>query len=99
MQAMEAGLSEVKNELQSRDDLLRIIEMERLHLHRELLKMGEFQAAHDNRKRYSSHLRGTFPRQDVCVCVHLKASYLNKVYLNYRAVLRISIEKQCRPGV
>ncbi|KAL1782212.1 deuterosome protein 1 isoform X1 [Sigmodon hispidus] len=40
-QAMEAGLSEVKNELQSRDDLLRIIEMERLHLHRELLKMGE----------------------------------------------------------
>lgn len=55
MQAMEAGLSEVKNELQSRDDLLRIIEMERLHLHRELLKMGECQNAHDNRKRYSSH--------------------------------------------
>ncbi|XP_049976536.1 deuterosome assembly protein 1 isoform X1 [Alexandromys fortis] len=53
-QAMEAGLSEVKNELQSRDDLLRIIEMERLHLHRELLKMGEFQAAHDNRKRLES---------------------------------------------
>ncbi|MEJ1272765.1 deuterosome assembly protein 1 [Cricetulus griseus] len=51
MQAMEAGLSEVKNELQSRDDLLRIIEMERLHLHRELLKMGECQNAHDNRKR------------------------------------------------
>ncbi|ERE75045.1 coiled-coil domain-containing protein 67 [Cricetulus griseus] len=50
-QAMEAGLSEVKNELQSRDDLLRIIEMERLHLHRELLKMGECQNAHDNRKR------------------------------------------------
>ncbi|XP_005346879.1 deuterosome assembly protein 1 [Microtus ochrogaster] len=53
-QAMEAGLSEVKNELQSRDDLLRIIEMERLHLHRELLKMGEFQTAHDNRKRLDS---------------------------------------------
>ncbi|XP_057624016.1 deuterosome assembly protein 1 [Chionomys nivalis] len=53
-QAMEAGLSEVKNELQSRDDLLRIIEMERLHLHRELLKMGEFQTAHDNRKRLES---------------------------------------------
>lgn len=55
MQAMEAGLSEVKNELQSRDDLLRIIEMERLYLHRELLKMGELQTAQDNRKRYSSH--------------------------------------------
>lgn len=52
---MEAGLSEVKNELQSRDDLLRIIEMERLHLHRELLKMGELQTVQDNRKRYSSH--------------------------------------------
>ncbi|XP_040591194.1 deuterosome assembly protein 1 isoform X2 [Mesocricetus auratus] len=50
-QAMEAGLSEVKNELQSRDDLLRIIEMERLHLHRELLKMGECQSAQENRKR------------------------------------------------
>lgn len=53
-QAMETGLSEVKNELQSRDDLLRIIEMERLHLHRELLKMGEFQTAHDSRKRLES---------------------------------------------
>ncbi|XP_021028982.1 deuterosome assembly protein 1 isoform X4 [Mus caroli] len=53
-QAMEAGLSEVKNELQSRDDLLRIIEMERLHLHRELLKMGELQTAQDNRKRVES---------------------------------------------
>ncbi|XP_051011722.1 deuterosome assembly protein 1 [Acomys russatus] len=53
-QAMEAGLSEVKNELQSRDDLLRIIEMERLHLHRELLKMGECQTAQDNRKRLES---------------------------------------------
>ncbi|GAB1293890.1 Deuterosome assembly protein 1 [Apodemus speciosus] len=52
--AMEAGLSEVKNELQSRDDLLRIIEMERLHLHRELLKMGELQTAQDNRKRVES---------------------------------------------
>lgn len=90
MQAMEAGLSEVKNELQSRDDLLRIIEMERLQLHRELLKMGEFQTAHDNRKRYSSPPRGTFPRQDVYV--HSKASYLNKVYLNYHAFFRISIE-------
>ncbi|NP_001014109.2 deuterosome assembly protein 1 isoform X3 [Rattus norvegicus] len=53
-QAMEAGLSEVKNELQSRDDLLRIIEMERLHLHRELLKMGELQTVQDNRKRVES---------------------------------------------
>ncbi|XP_060225690.1 deuterosome assembly protein 1 [Meriones unguiculatus] len=53
-QAMEAGLSEVKNELQSRDDLLRIIEMERLHLHRELLKMGECHASQDNRKRLES---------------------------------------------
>ncbi|XP_052608863.1 deuterosome assembly protein 1 isoform X1 [Peromyscus californicus insignis] len=53
-QAMEAGLSEVKNELQSRDDLLRIIEMERLHLHRELLKMGECQTAQDNRRRLES---------------------------------------------
>ncbi|XP_036049590.1 deuterosome assembly protein 1 isoform X2 [Onychomys torridus] len=53
-QAMEAGLSEVKNELQSRDDLLRIIEMERLHLHRELLKMGECQTTQDNRKRLES---------------------------------------------
>uniref|UniRef100_A0A8C8TXG2 Deuterosome assembly protein 1 n=1 Tax=Peromyscus maniculatus bairdii TaxID=230844 RepID=A0A8C8TXG2_PERMB len=53
-QAMEAGLSEVKNELQSRDDLLRIIEMERLHLHRELLKMGECQTAQDSRTRLES---------------------------------------------
>ncbi|EDL25033.1 deuterosome assembly protein 1 isoform X5 [Mus musculus] len=53
-QAMEAGLSEVKSELQSRDDLLRIIEMERLHLHRELLRMGEVQTAQDNRKRVES---------------------------------------------
>ncbi|KAM9221493.1 deuterosome assembly protein 1 isoform 4-T4 [Dugong dugon] len=53
-QAMEAGLSEVKSELQSRDDLLRIIEMERLHLHRELLKMGEFQNAQENKKRLES---------------------------------------------
>ncbi|XP_042636503.1 deuterosome assembly protein 1 [Orycteropus afer afer] len=53
-QAMEAGLSEVKSELRSRDDLLRIIEMERLQLHRELLKMGEFQNAQDNQKRLES---------------------------------------------
>jgi hypothetical protein len=53
MQAMEAGLSEVKNELQSRDDLLRIIEMERLQLHRELWKIGECQNAQENKKRYS----------------------------------------------
>jgi hypothetical protein len=53
MQAMEAGLSEVKNELQSRDDLLRIIEMERLQLHRELWKIGECQNAEENKKRYS----------------------------------------------
>uniref|UniRef100_A0A5F8GA50 Deuterosome assembly protein 1 n=1 Tax=Monodelphis domestica TaxID=13616 RepID=A0A5F8GA50_MONDO len=50
-QTMEAGLSEVKNELQSRDDLLRIIEMERLQLHRELLKIGEYQNFQDNQKR------------------------------------------------
>ena len=49
---MEAGLSEVKSELQSRDDLLRIIEMERLQLHRELLKLGECQSAPENKKRY-----------------------------------------------
>lgn len=49
---MEAGLSEVKSELQSRDDLLRIIEMERLQLHRELLKIGEYQNAQENKKRY-----------------------------------------------
>ncbi|XP_039703602.1 deuterosome assembly protein 1 [Pteropus medius] len=53
-QAMEAGLSEVKSELQSRDDLLRIIEMERLQLHRELLKIGECQNAQDNKKRFES---------------------------------------------
>ncbi|XP_004709018.1 deuterosome assembly protein 1 [Echinops telfairi] len=53
-QAMEAGLSEVKSELQSRDDLLRIIEMERLQLHRELLKMGEFQNAQEHKKRLES---------------------------------------------
>uniref|UniRef100_A0A8C5JWK0 Deuterosome assembly protein 1 n=1 Tax=Jaculus jaculus TaxID=51337 RepID=A0A8C5JWK0_JACJA len=53
-QAMEAGLSEVKNELQSRDDLLRIIELERLQLHRELLKMGENQNAHDHKRRFES---------------------------------------------
>ncbi|XP_069845633.1 deuterosome assembly protein 1 isoform X3 [Dipodomys merriami] len=53
-QAMEAGLSEVKNELQSRDDLLRIIEMERLQLHRELLKVGECQNIQENKKRLES---------------------------------------------
>nr|KAF6342737.1 deuterosome assembly protein 1 [Pipistrellus kuhlii] len=53
-QAMEAGLSEVKSELQSRDDLLRIIEMERLQLHRELLKIGECQNAQENNKRLES---------------------------------------------
>uniref|UniRef100_A0A2K6M3U2 Deuterosome assembly protein 1 n=1 Tax=Rhinopithecus bieti TaxID=61621 RepID=A0A2K6M3U2_RHIBE len=46
-----------KSELQSRDDLLRIIEMERLQLHRELLKIGECQNAQGNKKRLeSSHL-------------------------------------------
>lgn len=49
---MEAGLSEVKSELQSRDDLLRIIEMERLQLHRELLKIGECQNIQESKKRY-----------------------------------------------
>ncbi|EAW66898.1 coiled-coil domain containing 67, isoform CRA_a [Homo sapiens] len=53
-QAMEAGLSEVKSELQSRDDLLRIIEMERLQLHRELLKIGECQNAQGNKTRLES---------------------------------------------
>lgn len=62
-QAMEAGLSEVKSELQSRDDLLRIIEMERLQLHRELLKLGESQSTQENKKRlelsYSSSIKET----------------------------------------
>ncbi|XP_073743256.1 deuterosome assembly protein 1 isoform X3 [Callorhinus ursinus] len=53
-QAMEAGLSEVKSELQSRDDLLRIIEMERLQLHRELLKIGECQNTQESKKRLES---------------------------------------------
>nr|XP_019593066.1 PREDICTED: deuterosome assembly protein 1 isoform X2 [Rhinolophus sinicus] len=53
-QVMEAGLSEVKSELQSRDDLLRIIEMERLQLHRELLKTGECQNVQENKKRHES---------------------------------------------
>ncbi|XP_029062822.1 deuterosome assembly protein 1 isoform X2 [Monodon monoceros] len=53
-QAMAAGLSEVKSELQSRDGLLRIIEMERLQLHRELLKLGECQSAPENKKRLES---------------------------------------------
>uniref|UniRef100_A0A8C2VVA5 Deuterosome assembly protein 1 n=1 Tax=Chinchilla lanigera TaxID=34839 RepID=A0A8C2VVA5_CHILA len=53
-QAMEAGLSEVKNELQLRDDLLRVIEMERLQLHKELLKMGECQSAQENKRRLES---------------------------------------------
>ncbi|XP_059247682.1 deuterosome assembly protein 1 isoform X2 [Mustela nigripes] len=53
-QAMEAGLSEVKSELQSRDDLLRIIEMERLQLHRELLKIGECQNIQESKKRLES---------------------------------------------
>uniref|UniRef100_A0A8D1HP30 Deuterosome assembly protein 1 n=1 Tax=Sus scrofa TaxID=9823 RepID=A0A8D1HP30_PIG len=53
-QAMEAGLSEVKSELQSRDDLLRIIEMERLQLHRELTKIGECRSAQENKKRLES---------------------------------------------
>ncbi|XP_032151675.1 deuterosome assembly protein 1 isoform X2 [Sapajus apella] len=53
-QAMEAGLSEVKSELQSRDDLLRIIEMERLQLHIELLKIGECQNAQGNKTRLES---------------------------------------------
>lgn len=48
---MEAGLSEVKSELQSRDDLLRITEMERLQLHRELLRIEECQNAQENKKR------------------------------------------------
>uniref|UniRef100_A0A8C7AJ31 Deuterosome assembly protein 1 n=1 Tax=Neovison vison TaxID=452646 RepID=A0A8C7AJ31_NEOVI len=52
--AMEAGLSEVKSELQSRDDLLRIIEMERLQLHRELLKIGECQNIQESKKRLES---------------------------------------------
>ena len=59
---MEAGLSEVKSELQSRDDLLRIIEMERMQLHRELLKLGESQSTQENKKRYIfilSNLRRT----------------------------------------
>lgn len=54
---MEAGLSEVKSELQSRDDLLRIIEMERLQLHRELLKIGEYQNAQENKKRYILYIQ------------------------------------------
>nr|XP_036866908.1 deuterosome assembly protein 1 isoform X13 [Manis javanica] len=54
LEAMEAGLSEVKSELQSRDDLLRITEMERLQLHRELLRMGECQNAQENKKRLES---------------------------------------------
>ncbi|XP_044799301.1 deuterosome assembly protein 1 isoform X4 [Bubalus kerabau] len=54
LEAMEAGLSEVKSELQSRDDLLRIIEMERLQLHRELLKLGESQSTQENKKRLES---------------------------------------------
>ncbi|XP_031316406.1 deuterosome assembly protein 1 isoform X5 [Camelus dromedarius] len=54
LEAMEAGLSEVKSELQSRDDLLRIIEMERLQLHRELLKIGESQSVQENKKRLES---------------------------------------------
>ncbi|XP_057363110.1 deuterosome assembly protein 1 isoform X2 [Manis pentadactyla] len=53
-QAMEAGLSEVKSELQSRDDLLRITEMERLQLHRELLRIEECQNAQENKKRLES---------------------------------------------
>lgn len=48
---MEAGLSEVKR-VTVRDDLLRIIEMERLQLHRELLKLGESQSTQENKKRY-----------------------------------------------
>ncbi|XP_059958835.1 deuterosome assembly protein 1 isoform X3 [Mesoplodon densirostris] len=54
LEAMEAELSEVKSELQSRDDLLRIIEMERLQLHRELLKVGECQSAPEDKKRLES---------------------------------------------
>ncbi|XP_021521308.1 deuterosome assembly protein 1 isoform X5 [Aotus nancymaae] len=53
-QAMEAGFSEVKSELQSRDDLLRITEMEQLQLHRELLKIGECQNAQGNKTRLES---------------------------------------------
>ncbi|XP_055971187.1 deuterosome assembly protein 1 [Sorex fumeus] len=53
-QAMEAGLSEVKSELQSRDDLLRVVEMERLQLHRELLKLGECQNAQETKRRFES---------------------------------------------
>lgn len=47
----------MKNELQSRDDLLRIIEMERLQLHRELLKIGECQNAQENKKRYILYIQ------------------------------------------
>ncbi|XP_048200260.1 deuterosome assembly protein 1 isoform X1 [Perognathus longimembris pacificus] len=63
-QAMEAGLSEVKNELQSRDDLLRIIEMERLQLHRELLKVGDCQSAQENKKRTESSYSTSVKEQE-----------------------------------
>ncbi|KAG8522377.1 Deuterosome assembly protein 1 [Galemys pyrenaicus] len=42
---MEAGLSEVKTELQARDALLRTVEAERARLHRELLTAGEPRSA------------------------------------------------------
>ncbi|XP_038618033.1 deuterosome assembly protein 1 isoform X4 [Tachyglossus aculeatus] len=52
--AKKTGLSELKNELESQDDVLRGVETERLQLHRELLKAGGYHNIHENQSRLES---------------------------------------------
>ncbi|XP_038618031.1 deuterosome assembly protein 1 isoform X2 [Tachyglossus aculeatus] len=53
--AKKTGLSELKNELESQDDVLRGVETERLQLHRELLKAGGYHNIHENQRLESSY--------------------------------------------
>ncbi|XP_074840135.1 deuterosome assembly protein 1 [Carettochelys insculpta] len=53
-QNMEAGLSEMRNELQSRDALCKGMEAEFQQLHKELLKIGEFKNIQENQMRLQS---------------------------------------------
>ncbi|XP_039770888.1 deuterosome assembly protein 1 isoform X6 [Ornithorhynchus anatinus] len=52
---MKTGLSEVKNDLESEDDVLRGVETERLKLHRESLKAGGYHNIHENQRLESSY--------------------------------------------
>ncbi|XP_037745496.1 deuterosome assembly protein 1 [Chelonia mydas] len=53
-QNMEAGLSEMRNELQSRDALWRGMEAEFQQLHKELLKIGECKNIQENQMKLQS---------------------------------------------